>query len=68
MNDGVTITCGCGHEAALGEFTRTVCGELAAGHFQCPACTIVHRFTFQGQAEVRLITKPNKLVPDNPSL
>ena len=76
MSDGVTITCTCGHEASLDAFTTSpMAGELPPGSFQCPQCSRawhiektpirVHRFTFQGRPEVRLITEPNKIVPVN---
>ena len=76
VSDGCSITCTCGHTADIDEFTRSPLGtELPGGSYQCPGCTRawriektpirVHRFTYQGQPEVRLITEPNKIVTIN---
>ncbi len=75
MSDGVTITCTCGHTASIDEFTTRLGQPLPDCTFQCPGCARawriektpirVHRFTNQGQPEVRLISEPNKIVPVN---
>ena len=54
---------------------REVLQGIKGASFQCPKCNVawhvektpirVHRFTFQGQPEVRLITEPNKIVREN---
>lgn len=71
------ITCTCGHDASLDEFTRAPLGtELPAGSYQCPGCKRAWRiektpircgkFTNRdGTRESFLISEPNKIVPVN---
>jgi hypothetical protein len=71
MSDGVTVTCGhCGKTDDLGNFIRTVTGELPDGHFQCPHCKRAWRIE-KTPVEIcggKVFTTPNKIVPTQSSL
>ena len=48
------ITCRCGHQADMDEFSRTlISGDLPPGQFQCPSCGVAWQRKESGHRIIR---------------